>query len=140
MIIIFLYYTATLAICSISYQYLRDAINAAFNATSILIGAGTNNFLNYTTCLPQNANNSYCSTQAPSLTRIDTGAMDQGFVIPTNWTIQNLNLRFSFPEAIDDEFNLQGSNYNSTVNNLAGLSLRTVAFQSNRVDNESNGT
>jgi len=68
-----------------------------------------------------------------NLTRIYAGAKDSGFGIPTNWTIQNLNLQFSLTTG--SEYILQGGNYGSTLKGLAGLTLRNVVFQGTHVGN-----
>jgi hypothetical protein len=59
----------SILIGNIGYTYLRDAINAAVDNTSILIGAGTYKILDYTAGLAQNVNNNYCGAYAPSLSR-----------------------------------------------------------------------
>ena len=164
--------TSTITIGSTTYTYLRDAINAALDDDTILIGAGSYDILDYSPDLPQNANNQYCGSFAPSLsrffsrpngitnltldgafdditgaplvtitnlTRIYAGAKDAGFGIPTNWRLQNLKLNFNFTNP-SGEYILQAGNYNSTTNNLTGLTLFNVTFEGNHVGNGNNGT
>ena len=153
-----------ITIGSSRYTYLRDAINAANNNDTLSIEAGTYNVLDYSAGLPQNINNNYCGSYAPSLSRffssqsgitgltlvgavapgtgtplvtitnlsrLYAGAKDSGYGIPTNWTIQNLNLQFNFTAG--SEYILQAGNYGSLTSNLAGLTLRNVVFQGTHV-------